>query len=79
MTCIRQWGKKMVDAGFQPLVFEDAMEVGVDGWEQVPCLNDIRPVLGQQRHLLRGTGLHKFSLSTPIHRGKRHQVHLPPS
>ena len=27
VTCIRQWGKKMVDAGFQELVFEDAMEV----------------------------------------------------
>ncbi len=27
VTCIRQWGKKMVDAGFQALVFEDAMEV----------------------------------------------------
>ncbi|KAK9824088.1 hypothetical protein WJX72_007637 [[Myrmecia] bisecta] len=30
VTCIRQWRKKMIDSGFQELVFEDAMEVIFD-------------------------------------------------
>lgn len=30
VTCIRQWKQKMVDHGYQELVFEDAMEVIID-------------------------------------------------
>lgn len=30
VTCLRQWKNKMVEAGFQELVFEDAMEVVID-------------------------------------------------
>ncbi len=30
VTCIRQWKGKLVEAGFQELVFEDAMEVVID-------------------------------------------------
>ena len=30
MTCLRQWKNKLVEAGFQELVFEDAMEVVID-------------------------------------------------
>ena len=30
VTCLRQWKAKLVDAGFQELVFEDAMEVVID-------------------------------------------------
>ena len=49
MTCIRQWGKKMADAGFQPLVFEDAMEVGAGGWEEDHCLVAGRRLLRRMR------------------------------
>ncbi len=30
VTCLRQWKNKLVEAGFQELVFEDAMEVVID-------------------------------------------------
>ena len=30
VTCLRQWKAKLVEAGFQELVFEDAMEVVID-------------------------------------------------
>ena len=30
VTCMRQWKGKLVEAGFQELVFEDAMEVVID-------------------------------------------------
>lgn len=30
VTCIRQWKQKMVDHGYQELVFEDAMEIVID-------------------------------------------------
>ena len=43
VTCIRQWGKKMVDAGFQPLVLEAAMEVGAGRWGHELCLMCLTP------------------------------------
>ena len=30
VTCLRQWKAKLVEAGFQELIFEDAMEVVID-------------------------------------------------
>ena len=30
VTCLRKWKNKLVEAGFQELVFEDAMEVVID-------------------------------------------------
>jgi ubiquitin thioesterase protein OTUB1 len=30
VTCLRQWKNKLIETGFQALVFEDAMEVVID-------------------------------------------------
>ena len=70
VTCIRQWGKKMVDAGFQPLVFEDSMEVCSVGWEHWFCLLKLRLVARQHSsHDQSGRGSSSCSPDQSHHQG----------
>lgn len=45
VTCLRQWKKKLVETGFQTLVFEDAMEVVID---QLNSLGTTEPLVVSQ-------------------------------